>query len=137
MTREFFINLVNRAKKAAHAIKAQLSALAHKLLPSNPQDKFPVPSISPETGKAMDMGRRYRLTSDHSPVFSLFTFSLTDGKRRCQPPLGHHMRHRTSHCTGAYQWYPVLCPLDQESRTWLRDYWRFPEVHSVGVKGIV
>jgi hypothetical protein len=74
MIREFFINLVNRAKKAAHAIKAQISALSRKILPSNPPERFPVPSISPETGKAMNMGKRYRLTSDHSPVFSLFTF---------------------------------------------------------------
>jgi hypothetical protein len=74
MIREFFINLVNRAKKAAHAIKAQISALCHRLLPSVPREKFPVPDISPETGVAMTMGKRYRLTSDHSPVFSLFTF---------------------------------------------------------------
>jgi len=74
MIKEFFINLLNRAKKAAHAIKAQFSALSHKLLPLIQLKKFPVPAISPETNKAMNMGKRYRLTSDHSPVFSLFTF---------------------------------------------------------------
>jgi hypothetical protein len=74
MIREFFINLVHRAKKAAHAIKAQFNALAHRLLPSVPVEKFPIPAPSPEVDKAMDMGKRYRLTSDHSPVFSLFTF---------------------------------------------------------------
>jgi hypothetical protein len=74
MIREFFINLVRRAKKAAHAIKAQFNVLARKLLPSVPREKSPLPAISPEVDKAMDVGKRYRLTSDHSPVFSLFTF---------------------------------------------------------------
>jgi hypothetical protein len=37
-------------------------------------EKFLLPVISPETGKAMTMDRRYRRTNDHSPVFSLFTF---------------------------------------------------------------
>lgn len=74
MIREFFINLVNRAKKAADAIRAKFSALTRKLLPSVPRMIFPVPVISPETGIAMTISRRYRLTSDHSPVFSLFTF---------------------------------------------------------------
>ena len=74
MIREFFINLVHRAKKAAHAIKEQFNALSHRLLPSAPQEKFLIPAISPEIDMAMDMGKRYRLTSDHSPVFSLFTF---------------------------------------------------------------
>jgi hypothetical protein len=74
MIREFFIRLVNRVKKAAHAIKAKISALTHRLLPSAPRKKFLLPVISPETGKAMTMDRRYRRTNDHSPVFSLFTF---------------------------------------------------------------
>jgi hypothetical protein len=74
MIREFFINLVHRAKKAAHAIKAQFNALVRKFLPSVHVEKFPLPATSPEVDKAMDMGKRYRLTSDHSPVFSLFTF---------------------------------------------------------------
>jgi hypothetical protein len=74
MIREFFINLVHRAKEAAHAIKAQLNALCHRLLPSVPLEKFLIPAIPPEVDRAMDMGKRYRLTSDHSPVFSLFTF---------------------------------------------------------------
>ena len=74
MIREFFINLVNRAKKAAHAIRVQCNALSHRLLLSVPRKKFPVPVIFPETGEAMTTGKRYRLTSDHVPVFSPFTF---------------------------------------------------------------
>jgi hypothetical protein len=74
MIREFFINLVHRAKKAAYAMKAKFSALSYRLLPPAPREKFPVPAVSPETGEAMTVRKRYRLTSDHSPVFSLFTF---------------------------------------------------------------
>jgi hypothetical protein len=74
MIKEFFIHLVHRAKKAAHAIKAVFNAMSHKILPSVLPGKFPAPAISPETCKAMNMGTCYRLTSDHSPVFSLFTF---------------------------------------------------------------
>jgi hypothetical protein len=74
MIKEFFINLVNRAKKAAHAIKSKFNAMSRNLLPSFPLKKFPVPAVSPETDRAMNVGKRYRLTSDHSLVFSLFTF---------------------------------------------------------------
>ncbi len=74
MIQEFFINLLNRAKKAVYVIKAQFSALSHRLLPLVPREKFPVPAVSPETDKAMNIAKRYRRTGDHSPVFSLFTF---------------------------------------------------------------
>jgi hypothetical protein len=74
MIREFFRNLLNRAKKAARAVKAKFSALSHRLLSSVPREKFAVPVISPGTDEAMNLGKRHRLTSDHSPVFSLFTF---------------------------------------------------------------
>jgi hypothetical protein len=74
MIREFFINLVNRAKKAARAIKNTISAFVQRFQPSVPPGIFPVPALSPETGRAMTMGKCYRRTSDHSPVFSLFTF---------------------------------------------------------------
>jgi hypothetical protein len=84
MIREFFINLVYRAKKAAHAMKAKFSALSYRFLPSAPREKFLVPAISPETGEAMNMGKCYRRTSDHAPVFSLFTFFPITGKS----PLG-------------------------------------------------
>jgi hypothetical protein len=74
MIREFFSGLVTRAKEVAAALKAKFNALADKLMPAAPAKKFPVPGISSETGNAMKMGKRYRLTSDHSPVFSLYTF---------------------------------------------------------------
>jgi hypothetical protein len=48
--------------------------LVSKLLPTVPVKIFLVPGISPAMGNAMKMGKRYRLTSDHSPIFSLYTF---------------------------------------------------------------
>jgi hypothetical protein len=70
----FFRGLVTRAKEVATALNAKCNALIHNLLPKSPARKFLVPGISTETGNAMKMGKRYRLTSDHSPVFSLYTF---------------------------------------------------------------
>jgi hypothetical protein len=48
--------------------------LFHSLMPGAPAQKFLVPGIASSTGNAMKMGKRYRLTSDHSPIFSLYTF---------------------------------------------------------------
>ena len=74
MIREFFCGLVKRAKEVATALRAQCSALVDRLMPEPPVMIFMVPGISPATGIAMKMSRRYRRTSDHSPVFSLYTF---------------------------------------------------------------
>jgi hypothetical protein len=74
MIKEFFRKLVNRAKEVAKVLKAKFNALICKLIPTAPVKIFLVPGISSETGNAMKMGKRYRLTSDHSPVFSLYTF---------------------------------------------------------------
>jgi hypothetical protein len=74
MIQAFFRGLVTRAKEVATALKAKFNALIHKLMPGVPARKFLVPGISSSTGNAMKMGKRYRLTSDHSPVFSLYTF---------------------------------------------------------------
>ena len=74
MIREFFRKLVTRAKEVAKVLKAKFNALTAKLMPTVPVKKFLVPGISSEMGNAMKMGKRYRLTSDHSPIFSLYTF---------------------------------------------------------------
>jgi len=74
MIKEFFRKLVTRAKEVAQVLKAQCSALVSKLLPTAPLRIFLVLGISPAMGNAMKMGKRYRLTSDHSPIFSLYTF---------------------------------------------------------------
>jgi hypothetical protein len=36
--------------------------------------KLTVPPLSSDIGNAMNMSRKYRRTSDHSPIFSLYTF---------------------------------------------------------------
>jgi hypothetical protein len=74
MIGEFFRHLLERAKKAAMALKAQVIALVNRL-------RFPViagkaflPGIPLNIVQAMHISRRYRLTGDHSPIFSLYTF---------------------------------------------------------------
>jgi hypothetical protein len=74
MAGEFFKHLVRRAKKAAQALKAKFTAVTRTLLPPARMKKFLTPGISCGTGNALHRGKRYRLTSDHAPVFSLFTF---------------------------------------------------------------
>ncbi len=76
MIREFFIKLISRAKEVAKVLKSKFVALTNQLVPAVPVKKLLIPSISSEMGNAMKMGKRYRLTSDHSPIFSLFTFFL-------------------------------------------------------------
>jgi len=74
MVGEFFIKLISRAKEMAKALKAKFIALTHKLMPAVFAKKFLTPSLSSEHGNALNAGKRYRLTSGHAPIFSLFTF---------------------------------------------------------------
>ena len=74
MIGEFFKKLITRAKEVAKVLKAKFIALIKKLMPAIPVKKFLTPRISSHTRNAMKMGKRYRLTSDHSPIFSLYTF---------------------------------------------------------------
>jgi len=74
MVGEFFIKLISRAKEVANALKAKFNALTNKLMPAVLIKKSLTPSISSETGNAMKMAKRYRLTSGHAPIFSLYTF---------------------------------------------------------------
>jgi len=74
MIGEFFIHLLERAKKAAKALKVKVIALLHKVLPPIIALKALLPGIPLNIVQAMHISRRYRLTSDHSPIFSLYTF---------------------------------------------------------------
>ena len=74
MVGEFFIKLITRAKEVAKALKAKFIALTNKLMPAVPVKKFLTPGITSGTGNALNMGKRYRLTSGHAPIFSLYTF---------------------------------------------------------------
>jgi len=66
MISEFIERLKNwiRAKieAAAEAVRPEVTVVPRKTV-----------LVSSE-GNVMDMGKRYRLTSGHSPLFSLFTF---------------------------------------------------------------
>jgi hypothetical protein len=48
--------------------------VVHKVLLPVPAKKSLMPGIPLKIVHAMHISRRYRLTSDHSPVFSLYTF---------------------------------------------------------------
>jgi len=74
MIREFFRELVTRAKEVAKVLKAKFSALTTKLMPVVPVKNLLIPVISSQTDNAMKVSKRYRRTSDHSPIFSLYTF---------------------------------------------------------------
>ena len=74
MIGEFFKHLLDRAKKAAKALKVKVIALVHKLLLLVTAKKSLVPGIPLNIVQAMHISRCYRLTSDHSPIFSLYTF---------------------------------------------------------------
>jgi hypothetical protein len=74
MVGEFFKKLLSRAKEVAKVLKSKLIALTNKLMPEIPVKKFLIPSISSQTGNAMKVGKRYRQTSGHAPIFSLYTF---------------------------------------------------------------
>jgi hypothetical protein len=74
MIGEFFIHLLDRAKKAAKALKAKVTALVHKLRLPVTAKKSPVPGIPLNIVQAMHISRCFRLSGDHSPVFSLYTF---------------------------------------------------------------
>jgi hypothetical protein len=58
MIREFFLNLVKRAKEVAKVLKEQFNVLQKKLTPAVPVMKFLICGISPETDNAMKAGKR-------------------------------------------------------------------------------
>jgi hypothetical protein len=62
--------LVRRIKLLKAKFMAIAKALAPK--PSHLPDRNTI--IAASEGNVMDMGKRYRKTSGHSPIFSLFTF---------------------------------------------------------------
>ncbi len=55
-------------------LKAKFMALAKALAPEPSHLPDRNTMIAGSEGNVMDMGKRYRKTSGHSPIFSLFTF---------------------------------------------------------------
>jgi hypothetical protein len=75
MIREFITRLRTRAKEIAKALIGKIGAAIRKYLPSHPAHAGIRRLIVPtESGNALNAGKRYRLTSGHAPVFSLYTF---------------------------------------------------------------
>jgi len=76
MIPELIAQLRTRAKEAKKAMKAKFIAIRyHFITPSDPACRpAPVLIVPSGSGNALDVGKLYRLTSGHSPIFSLFTF---------------------------------------------------------------
>ncbi|MDD1705197.1 MAG: hypothetical protein LUP97_08280 [Methanoregula sp.] len=74
MIREFIARLKSRAKKVADAFNAKAGAAFRKVLPPNPVRAVLVLFIVASEGNVLETGTRYRKTSGHAPLFSLYTF---------------------------------------------------------------
>ena len=75
MFRETFARLGTRLHEIAQAILAKIGAAIRQCTPSLPAGAgIKVHIVVTGTTNALKAGKRYRLTSDHAPVFSLFTF---------------------------------------------------------------
>jgi hypothetical protein len=74
---DFVANLEMWGHGAVNVIKAKLVAVLHFTLTFACSVRATMVSlliVSTNLRNALDAEKRYRLTSDHSPVFSLFTF---------------------------------------------------------------
>ena len=75
MIREFIARLRTRAKEIAKALIEKIGSAIRKYTLSRPASAGIHRLIVPtESGNALNAGKRYRLTSGHAPVFSLYTF---------------------------------------------------------------
>jgi hypothetical protein len=75
MIREFIARLKKRAKEIAQALVAKIEAAIRKYTPSHPASTgIHMLIVVTGSGHALHAGKRYRLTSGHAPVFSLYTF---------------------------------------------------------------
>jgi len=74
MTSKYVGHLGNLAKQIFAALKQKCVAAIEWFTsaPSGASDAKPVPVAA--NGNVLEMGKRYRLTSGHAPLFSLFTF---------------------------------------------------------------
>jgi hypothetical protein len=71
---ERFRAWVKQAKKAAAALKERITAAARKIKPTPPAVACARALVVSSDGNILNAGKRYRLTSGHAPIFSLFTF---------------------------------------------------------------
>jgi hypothetical protein len=67
--------LIERLKNAIRdGIRAKIKTIAEAFFPGVAVSVDEKVILVASEGNIMDMGKRYRLTSGHSPLFSLFTF---------------------------------------------------------------
>ena len=74
MIHELIERLKTRAKQSAAILRAKLAEAAHAFAPTTKTLVHACSYIVAAEGNVLDMGKRYRKTSGHSPLFSLFTF---------------------------------------------------------------
>jgi hypothetical protein len=76
MIREFAVHLKMGVKSVVKAIKVKINSITDYFsTPSVPAcHQFSGYVIPTGTVNALNLGLRYRLTSGHAPIFSLFTF---------------------------------------------------------------
>ena len=70
-------NIKTRGNVAVNTIKAKLVAVLHYILTfacSVPAATISMLIVYSNLRNALDAEKRYKITSDHSPVFSLFSF---------------------------------------------------------------
>ena len=70
-------NIKTRGKEAVNTIKAKLISVLHYILTfacSVPATTISMFIVYSNMRNAQDAEKRYKITSDHSPVFSLFSF---------------------------------------------------------------
>ena len=74
MTSKYVGHLGTLAKQIYAALKQKCAAAIEWFTsaPSATSDAKPI--LVAANGNVLDMGKRYRLTSGHAPLFSLFTF---------------------------------------------------------------
>ena len=75
MIRKFIARQRTRLKEIAAACIAKIGAAITKYTPTQKVHASTSRLIVPTgSGNALKAGKRYRLTSDHAPIFSLYTF---------------------------------------------------------------
>jgi hypothetical protein len=76
MIRELVKNLEMGFKKMMKAIKAGFVSVTYHLVTPSLSAFLPFSGYVVPTGvvNALNVGKRYRLTSGHAPIFSLFSF---------------------------------------------------------------
>lgn len=76
MIRKITEHLKMRLKKTVKAIKARFISVNYHLVTPSVSAYLPFSGYVVPTGvvQALNLGLRYRITSSHAPVFSLFTF---------------------------------------------------------------